>query len=407
MAYTPSLEILERYADLLVNFALNDGRGVPRGAVVWVKSPDNAKPLYVEVSRAVWRAGGHVLEDYSPSDDGEYKLMRDFYELASETQLDFFAERYWRGLLDQADCVLQIRSSTDPHALRDVAPEKIMRHNKSRMPAVEWQQAKDGEGRFSFTIGLYGTEAMAAEAELSIEDYWQQIISACFLDDPDPVARWREVNRAISHHCQFLNSLPIDRLHVEAEATDLWLTLGERRKWIGGSGRNIPSFEVFTSPDWRGTEGHISFSEPLYVYGSLIKGIALEFQEGKVVSARANENEELLKQMIATEGADRMGEYSLTDSRLSRITHFMADTLFDENVGGLHGNTHLAVGLGLRQCYDGDATVVNEEAWERLGFNQSSIHTDIVSTTDRTVTATLTDGTERVIYTGGQFQSDG
>jgi aminopeptidase len=173
------------------------------------------------------------------------------------------------------------------------------------------------------------------------------------------VARWREVNRAISHHCQFLNSLPIDRLHIEAEATDLWLTLGERRKWIGGSGRNIPSFEVFTSPDWRGTEGLISFSEPLYVYGSLIKGIALEFREGKVVSARADENEDLLKQMIATEGADRIGEYSLTDARLSKITHFMADTLFDENVGGPQGNTHLAVGLGLRHCYDGDATAVS------------------------------------------------
>ena len=111
--------------------------------------------------------------------------------------------------------------------------------------------------------------------------------------------------------------------------------------------------------------------------------------------------------MIATEGADRIGEYSLTDSRLSKITHFMADTLFDENVGGPQGNTHLAVGLGLRQCYDGDATAVNEKAWERLGFNQSSIHTDIVSTTDRTVTAILKDGTEHVIYTGGQIHSDG
>ena len=179
-----------------------------------------------------------------PREHGEYKLRRDFYEVASDAQLGFFAERYWRGLLDQADCVLQIRSSADPHALRDVAPGKIMRHNQSRMPAVEWQQAKDAEGRFSFTIGLYATEAMAAEAGLSIEDYWQQIISACFLEDPDPVARWREVNRAISHHCQFLNSLPIDRLHVEAEATDLWLTLGEA---ASGSGAGVAIFQASRS----------------------------------------------------------------------------------------------------------------------------------------------------------------
>jgi len=407
VSYTPPQEYLERYADVLINFALGAGTGISSGDVVWVNSPENAKPLYAEVCRAVWRAGGHVIADYDPASEPGLDPNRDFYELASEAQLDFFAEHYWRGLLDQCDWVVQIRSFSDPHALKDIPPEKIMRRHQSFMPAVEWQQAKMSEGRFSFTIGLYGTEAMAAEAELSIEEYWQQIVAACFLDDPEPIARWREVSEQIEHHCRFLNGLPIDRVHVEAEGTDLWLTLGEHRKWIGGSGHNIPSFEIFTSPDWRGTEGHIRFSQPLYIYSSLIKGVELEFREGRVVSARADENEELLKQMIAAEGADKVGEFSLTDARLSRITRFMADTLFDENMGGPFGNTHLAVGLGLHDCYDGDEAAVSEEEWERLGFNQSAVHTDIVSTTDRTVTAVLKDGSERVIYVGGQFQSDG
>jgi aminopeptidase len=109
--------------------------------------------------------------------------------------------------------------------------------------------------------------------------------------------------------------------------------------------------------------------------------------------------------MIATDGADRVGEFSLTDARLSRIDHFMANTLYDENTGGPYGNTHLALGLGLRVCYDGDAAGVAEDEWERLGFNKSSVHTDIVSTTDRVVTAGLRDGSERVIYAGGQFQA--
>jgi aminopeptidase len=405
MAYTPPQELLTRYADLLVNFGLGGADGLAPGSVVWVNAPENTKPLFVEVCRAVWRAGGHLIREYDPADDDRYNLSKDFYELASDEQLDFFPAEYWRGLLDQSDYVLQITSSTDPHALEGVPSEKIMRRHETFMPVVEWQLAKEAEDRFSFTIGLYGTDARAAEAGLSIEEYWDQIIAACYLDEAEPVARWRELDAQISAQCQFLSELPIDRLHLEGEDADLWLTLGEHRKWIGGGGRNIPSFEVFTCPDWRGTEGWIRFNEPLYIYGSLIRGTRLEFREGRVVSATADENQELLEQMIGAEGADKIGEFSLTDARLSRITHFMASTLYDENTGGEFGNTHLAVGLGVRHAYDGDMATVSEEEWDRLGFNVSTVHTDIVSTTDRTVTALLRDGSERVIYAGGQFQS--
>ena len=406
MSYQPSQEHLERYAYLLVGYALGGGRGIARGDVVLVMGPDNTKPLFVELCRAVWRAGGHVLRGYLPADDGAHNLSRDFYELASDEQLDFFAERYHRGEIDQADHLVFIKSDADPHALRDVAPEKIMRHRQSFMPLIEWQAAKEAENRFTWTVGLYGTEAMAAEAGLSIGDYWREIIAACYLDEPDPAARWREVEAQINAHCEFLNSLPIERLHVEGEDVDLWITLGEQRKWIGGGGKNIPSYEVFTGPDWRGTEGRIRFSEPLYVYGSLISDVELQFSDGRVVHATAEQNEELLKQMIATEGADRVGEFSLTDARLSPIRHFMADTLFDENTGGDFGNTHIALGFAVREAYTGDQAALSDEDWERLGFNKSPVHTDIVSTTDRTVTAVLKDGSERVIYAGGKFAVD-
>ena len=89
--------------------------------------------------------------------------------------------------------------------------------------------------------------------------------------------------------------------------------------------------------------------------------------------------------MIATEGADRIGEFSLTDRRFSRITRFMAQTLYDENVGGECGNTHIALGRAYQDAYDGDPGTLKAEDWERLGFNNSSVHTDVVSTTRRTV----------------------
>jgi aminopeptidase len=82
----------------------------------------------------------------------------------------------------------------------------------------------------------------------------------------------------------------------------------------------------------------------------------------------------------------------------------MAQTLFDENVGGPFGNTHIAVGKSYHDAYAGDPASVAREEWERLGFNDSTVHTDIVSTTDRTVTATMRDGAEKIIYAGGEFQ---
>jgi aminopeptidase len=406
MTYQPPSQYLERYGDLLVNYALAGGAGIRPGEVVCVRGPESAKPLFAEVCRAVWRSGGHVLQDFRPDTDASANLVADFVALASPEQLAWFPEQYYRGQVDQVDHLAYIACEADPHALAGVDAAKLMARKRSFAPLVQWEDEKENAGRFSWTIGLYPTAAMAAEARLSLEEYWGEVILACFLDDADPKRRWREVKDQVDAFSAGLNALPVDRLHVHGPDADLWLTLGERRRWVGGSGRNIPSFECYTSPDWRGTEGWIRFSEPLYTHGSLITGIELTFAGGRVTRATANENESLLREMIASEGADRIGEYSLTDARLSRITKFMANTLYDENVGGPHGNTHLAIGRSYANCYDGDPATMTQQDWERLGFNDSVVHTDIVSTTEREVTAVLHDGSRRTIYAGGQFQLD-
>jgi aminopeptidase len=406
MGYAPARAHIERYADLLINFALGGGAGIEPGDVVRVNAPESAKPLYAELCRAVWRAGGHVLGDYRPDDDGQVNLSRDFYDIGGDAQHGFFPESYSRGLMDQIDHAVFVRCAADPRALQDVDPAKLLTRQRAYGPMSEWQTAKENAGRFTWTIGLYGTEAMAGEAGLSLEEYWGEIIKACFLDQTDPKASWREVMDQMRTYTEALDALPIDRLHVRGEDVDLWVTLGERRRWIGGGGRNIPSFEIFTSPDWRGTEGWIRFSEPLYQYGSLITGIELAFHDGSLTRAGAASNEPLLLEMLATENANRVGEFSLTDARFSPITRFMADTLFDENVGGPFGNTHIAMGKALPHCYDGDPDALGADDWERLGFNESVVHTDIVSTTDREVVAVMRDGSRRTIYASGQFVLD-
>lgn len=267
----------------------------------------------------------------------------------------------------------------------------------------KWLFEKEDAGRLTWTLALYGTEGMAKEAGLPLQDYWGQIEKAVFLNTASPVHTWKKTNAGLEKIRQKLSLLPIDKLHLTAKETDLWIKLGDSRKWMGGSGRNIPSFELFTSPDWRGTEGHIFFDLPLYRYGNIVRDIHLTFKNGKVVSSKAGKNQNLLRELIAQKNADKIGEYSLTDKRYSKIDKFMADTLFDENFGGENGNTHLALGSSYHDAYTGDPSKLTEKDFARLGFNESPEHTDIIGTTDRTVEATLKNGVKKIIYKNGIF----
>jgi len=399
MSYQPSEELLEKYADVMINFALNGGEGVKKGEVVQLRVSEVAKPLLVALRRAVLKAGAHPIIFYTPDD-----FAREHYELASDEQLSFFPKKFLKGLVDEIDHTVAVLSETDKKELDGIDSGRIMAAQKALKPYMDWRREKEGAGEYTWTLCMYGTQAMADEVGLSLEEYWDEIVKACYLDDPQPAAKWKALYKDLYEYKDRLDALPIEKLHIEAADTDLWITIGDNRKWLGGSGRNIPSFELFISPDWRGTEGKIQFTEPLYRYGNLIQDAYLEFKDGRVVKATASAGEDILKEMIAVENADKVGEFSLTDRRFSRITKFMGETLFDENVGGENGNTHIAVGAAYRDSYTGDQSNVSEEEWESMGYNNSVVHTDIVATSNRVVTAYLKDGSNRVIYRDGEYQ---
>lgn len=403
--YTPSKEILERYAKVLVRFALNKGKGIKKGDVVNINGPESSKPLFLAVRNEVLKAGGHVIQHYIPNNDATHNWSASFFEHAQTHQLDFFPQHYFRGLVDQTDHVLFLLGDTDPHALKGVNPQKIMRRGKAMKQYMDWRRHKEHQGKLSWTIALYGTPAMAKEASMSEKAYWQEIIRACYLDKKDPVAVWKKLYKEIHGYARKLNALSpkIEKLHIEGADADLWITLGKKRSWLSGRGANIPSFEIFTSPDWRGTEGWIRFNQPLYRYGNRITGIELWFKDGRVVKSKAKTGEKLLKAMIATPGADKVGEFSLTDRRHSPIRKFMAETLFDENMGGPQGNTHIALGASYADTFSGDVSKLTEKQKAALGFNDSSVHTDIISTAKRRVTAHLRGGKTKVLYNNGQF----
>jgi aminopeptidase len=396
--FVPSDKILKKYAEVLIAFALNSGRGIRKNDVVYLVTQQPGIPLARKVYEAILAQGGHPLLNIL---DDDFKLLH--VTKAGGRQLAFFPEKFYRGLADEIHHWVRILSDKDPLYLSKADPKKVIAHTRSTHPFREWLDQKEDRGKFTWTLCAYGTPGVAAAAGLTLREYWDQICRACFLYDTDPLATWRSVFSGIAAVLKKLNRLPIEKMHVTAQGTDLWITLGEKRRWLGGSGRNVPSFEIFTSPDWRGTNGRIFFDLPLYRYGNIIRDISLEFKNGRIVSARAAKNEKLLREMIAQKNADKIGEFSLTDTRFSKITKFMADSLYDENFGGKFGNTHLAVGKSYHDTYDGDASRVSEKTFEKLGFNTSPEHTDIIATSDRTVMAYLKGGGERVIYKKGKF----
>lgn len=404
-SYTPPAAILEKYAELIVLFGLQSraGERLKKGSVVRFTVPEAARPLYFYLQQAILKHGYHPLGVYLPSDDEQFNFSENFFKHASKEQLEFVPRVYHDGSIKQADGVVRIIAETNPHALKHVDSGKILKRSQSQKRIKDQMFKKVNAGKLTWTLALYGTDAGAKEAGMTTKAYWDQIIKACYLDKKNPVKEWYRINDTVQQTAKKLTALQIKSVHVEGPDMNLTIGIGKDRAWKAGGGNNIPSFEVFTSPDWRTVSGWARFNQPHYRYGKKIEGIELWFKDGVVVKSKATANHDLLKSMLKTPGGNKVGEFSLTDARLSRITKFMADILYDENTGGTYGNTHIALGSAYRDCFTGNMSKMTESGWVRRGYNDSVVHSDIISTTDRTVTATLYDGSQRVIYRKGKF----
>jgi aminopeptidase len=289
--------------------------------------------------------------------------------------------------------------------LSGVEPYRIGKASVARKYLREILDRREETGDFGWTLCACPTRVQAEHAQLSLEEYQDQIVKACFLDEDNTVAKWKEIHKTVASLKKWLGSLKVEFFHIESENTDIKIAPGAYRKWLGVSGRNIPSFEVFLSPDWRKTEGVYFADQPSYRAGNYVERIRLVFRKGDVIQMSAEKGEKFLKQQLATDkGANRIGEFSLTDKRLSQIDRFMANTLFDENFGGQYGNCHIAMGSSYSDSFDGDTAALSRQKKTTLGFNDSALHWDLVNTENKRVTAHLLTGKNICIYENGEFK---
>ncbi|MCW2989848.1 MAG: aminopeptidase [Solirubrobacterales bacterium] len=330
-----------RFADLLTGYCLD----VKAGQQVLVRSSTAAQELLLELQRAILeREAWPLLRIELPGETAA------FYQHAKDVHLDEFP----RLALDEAkriDASLAIQAPAEAFELAGVDPARIARMAKGRKPLRE----RIMEKRWCTT--LWPTEAAALRAGMSFADFSAFVERALFLDQPDPVAAWGGLS---AFQAQLIDRLgPAREIRIEAEGTDLTLSV-KGRKWVNSDGRrNMPSGEVFTGPVETSAEGTIHFDIPSGPPGRLVAGVTMELRGGEVVAAHAEQGDEHLQAALATDaGARRLGELGIgTNFGIDRP---IGAILFDEKIGG---TVHLAIG----RSYP-----------ETGGTNASAVHWDMI-----------------------------
>lgn len=341
---------------------------------------------------------------------GTPTIELNYYDKASNKMLDFLAP--WDvELVKNLNGSIYVYAEESKTHLKNVDPKRIARSIRSGKKLRGIMDKRIAEGLFGWTLCMWPTEEVAVEAGLTKKQYANQIIKACYLNDEDPVATWSNIQSELKRIIKWLNKLTknTEFFHLESKNADLFVKPGEKRQWRGGSGANIPSFEIFLSPDWRGTEGHFYADQPSYRSGNYVEGVKLEFSKGGVTKATAKKGEKfLISQIKMDKGSSKVGEFSLTDKRFSKINKFMAETLFDENYGGKYGNSHIALGDSYIETYSGKENLSEDkEKRKELGFNESALHWDLVNQENKMVTAHYRSGKSKIIYENGMFTIDG
>src|SRR3954468_5266452 len=209
--------LLKKYAQVMVNYALNNGHGIKKGDAVFLVGQECTKDLFIEIAKEVYTAGGNLITSYLPDNVQEKSLARFLLQNGSDEQISFFAKPYWQGIVEATDHILFIISEPDIHYLEGLPASKISRMNSARAPYMKMREKKEQEGKLSWSLCLYGTQSMADEAGITLEEYWEQIIEACYLREDDPVAKWKQVQQEIEDIKDKLDALDIEKLHIKGE----------------------------------------------------------------------------------------------------------------------------------------------------------------------------------------------
>ncbi|MFC4454489.1 aminopeptidase [Deinococcus sonorensis] len=401
---------LRNYADLTVQV----GAGVQPGQRVLIESPVDAAPLARELVRAAYRAGASFAD--VRWDDDQVVLARfeaapdDTFETISRWRVDAEME-----VAEAGGSVIAIRA-TNPNLLGSVDAGRVSTHQRAlatyRRPYSRIQMSN----RLNWNLISAPVQDWAtlmfpdATPEEAVQQQWAAIFAATRVDQPDPVAAWKAHLATLKARRELLTSKQYHALHFRGGETDLTVGLADDHIWGGGSAdttsgitftANIPTEEVWTAPHRERVDGTVVSTKPLSYNGTLIDGIRIRFEGGRIVEASARQGEATLRQLIDTdEGSHRLGEVALVphSSPISRSGLFFYNTLYDENAA-----SHIAIGAAYRFNVQGGIDM-SEEEFAAKGGNSSLTHVDwMIGSADMDVDGVLKDGSHEPVMRAGEF----
>lgn len=368
---------LEAYARLAVRVGLN----LQPGQTLGINALVEHAPLARAVTREAYRAGAHYV-DVLYSDQ---HTRRAHIEQAPDDRLGYsppWLVSRLREFGETGGALLAISGNPEPELFSDLDGERV---GKARMREVAEESLKLTDGLCNWTIVAFPNEGWAETVfgEPDVERLWEAVGRAVRLDQPDPVAAWRDHIARLQERATSLNERRFDRLRYRGPGTDLTIGLHPDSEWLAASEEsngiehvaNMPTEEVFTTPDARRTEGTVRSTLPLQIQGNIVRGLEVRFENGRAVEVKAESGEDVIRTHVATdEGAALLGEVALVDrhSAVGKTGLVFYDTLFDENA-----SSHIALGAAIVQAIPG-AHELSADDRAAKGVNHSSIHTDFM-----------------------------
>lgn len=375
-----------RKLDRLAEIAVHAGLGLAPGQELLVTATVEAVPLARLITEHAYNAGASLVTTLLS--DEQAAVIR--FRHGSEASFDRAPAWLYEGMAQayRGGAARLAIAGNDPSLLSRENPEHVSRVNratsKAYRPALELIVRHD----INWTIVANATPAWAAAVfpnlpqEEALGKLWDAIFAASRADQPDPLAAWKAHDANLQARAKRMNDRRYSALHFRGPGTDLRVGLADDHLWLGGgtkagNGRycipNIPTEEIFTTPHKDRVDGRVTSTKPLSHQGTLIEGISVRFEGGKVVEAHASRGEEVLQKMIETdEGARRLGEVALVphSSPIASSGLLFLNTLFDENAA-----CHIALGQAYSTCLkDGDS--LTPEQLAAKGANTSLIHVD-------------------------------
>ena len=401
---------LQRYAKLLARTGLN----VKKGQTVFIEAALDQPEFVTMVVEECYKAGAsevYVEWSHQPVE----KLSANYRSLESLSEMKPWAKAKWEFKAANYSCRLFIESD-DPDGMSGVDQAKMSKARQAIFPQVKPYRLAI-ENKHQWCIAAVPGKAWAKKVfpnlpeRKAIEEMWKVILHTSRADGRNPIAAWKEHNADLDARCQYLNNLGLKYLEYKsANGTDFTVELNEEGIFCGGNEKtldgkvfnpNIPTEEVFTSPVAGKAEGIVYSTKPLSYMGEIIDNFSLRFEKGKVVEAKAEKGEELLKQMVSMdEGAGKLGECALIpySSPISQSGVLFYNTLFDENA-----SCHFAVGFGFNECLKGYENYTDEECKKR-GINESMIHVDfMIGSKDMSIVGITKTGERVQIFKDGDW----